>query len=194
MIDPLPYALLAKEAYHPAAYDIDVGAFRAILRDSPLGTCMAIAGTDDVTTALADVEAVVPWWSMQLDCFVPAGFWHAVNGAWPEILALRAPRVICAHSLGGALALIVAARLRALGMAPDAVLAFAPARSIPGSLLAGIELQLYRLGEDEVPELPPDFPQPAALIPLGRANSLLADHEIDHIIAALSHPVPGGQP
>lgn len=189
MIDPLPYALLAREAYHPDHYDIDVGAFRAILRNSPLGPCMAIAGTDDVTTALADAEALLPRWSPELNVWAPLGFLRAVEGAWPEIRALkdygRSPKIIAAHSLGGPLALITAAMLRAIGLAPDAVLAFAPARSIPGSVLAGIQLQLYRLGEDEVPNLPPEFPQPSPLIRLGRATSLLVDHDINHIIAAL---------
>ncbi len=193
MIDPLPYALLAKEAYHPGAYDIDVGAFRAILRDSPLGTCLAISGTDDVETALADVESLVPVWWGELGCWAPLGFHRAVKEAWPEILALvrryGVPRAICAHSLGGAVALITAAGLRAIGLAPDTVLAFAPARSIPRSRLTGIRLQLYRLGEDVVPDLPPEFPQPAPLIQLGRAHSWLADHDIDHIIAALGGAV-----
>jgi pimeloyl-ACP methyl ester carboxylesterase len=184
MIDPLFYARLARAAYHQRPYDIDVGAFRAIVADSPAGLCLAIAGTDDATTALADAEALVPHWSPELYATVPASFLRAVTGAWDAIRRIPNIRVVTGHSLGGALALITAARLRATGRAPDAVLAFAPPR-VGDIGLDGIETRLYRLGEDVVPDLPPGYDQPAPMIQLGRATSLLADHDLDHIIAAL---------
>jgi triacylglycerol lipase len=199
-VDPIPYALLAKGAYL-RPHDIDVGSFRAQVIDSALGVCLAIAGTDDIETAVTDIEALVPVWAHEIGAWVPGSFWRAVGGVWPDICALhyygRLPQVITGHSLGGALAILVAARMCAAGMAPPTVLAFAPPRTCMGRQLGalfagyGVTAQLYRLGEDEVPEVPLGFHHPAALIQLGRASSLLGDHEIDHIITALNL---GGQP
>ncbi len=195
MIDPLFYARLARAAYHQRPYDIDVGAYRAIVADSPLGSCLAIAGTDDIQTALTDVEAIVPYWSTDIRAMVPRSFWLTMLGALPEIRALaqygRAPKVVAGHSLGAVLAIHTAARLCVAGAPPRAVMAFAPPRACIGDALAklfakcGVTVRSYRLGEDEVPMLPPAFNQAVPLIQLGRANSLLGDHDLDHIIAAL---------
>ena len=195
MIDPRPYARLAKAAYSHRPYDIDVGSFRAILTDSPLGTALSIAGTDDFETFLTDVKALLPSWDSGLGCWVPSSFRDTVQAAWPEIQALadygRTPKVLIGHSLGGVLAVHLAAKMCLAGIAPTVVAAFAPPCAAfdhrLGNLLDdhGVALQLYRLGEDEIPLVPPGGHQPAPLRQLGRAQSLLGDHAIDHIIAAL---------
>jgi len=193
MIGALPYALLAKGAYHRAR-DIDVGSFRARIDDSPLGKCLSIAGTDDIETALTDIEALVPIFAREIEAWVPGSFLKAVTGAMAEIQTIRQfppIRVLLGHSLGGVLAILTGACLCAAGLPPKAIFAFAPPRSSVGNRLTalfathGVTLQLYRLGEDVVPNLPPGFDHPVPLGQLGRANSLLGDHDLDHIIAAL---------
>ncbi len=198
-------AELSKAAY-AGPHDIDVGAFRAIVRDTGragaqfnesggeaagIGRVLAIAGTDDITTTLADLEAIAPHWAPELGVEVPAGFLWPVRGALHAIRASGPIQVITGHSLGGALALITAAMLD--HWRPDqtrTVYAFAPPRVGPVRLSG--PTYLFRLGEDIVPTLPPDFRQPRPLIRLGRAQSWLGDHEIDHYIAALekSHEQP----
>jgi len=192
MIDPRPYARLAKAAYSHRPYDIDVGSFRAFLADSPLGTALSIAGTDDFETFLTDIKALVPSWDSGLGCWVPGSFRDTVKAAWPVIQALPAPpKALIGHSLGGVLAVHLGVRMCLAGITPTAILAFAPPCAAfdhrLGDLLDdhGVALQLYRLGEDEIPLQPPFGHQPAPLRQLGRAQSLLGDHEIDHIIAAL---------
>jgi hypothetical protein len=176
-------AQLSKAAY-AGPHDIDVGAYRAIVRDTDIGRVLAIAGTDDVTTLLADVEAVAPHWAPELGVEVPAGFLWPVRGALHAIRLSGAIQVITGHSLGGALALITAAMLD--HWQPDrtrSVYTFGAPRVGPVRLSGSAHL--YRLGEDIVPTLPPDFRHPRPLIQLGRAQSWLGDHEIDHYIAAL---------
>lgn len=200
-MDPTPFALLAKGAYH-LPHDIDIGSFRARVDDSPLGNCLSIAGTDDIQTAITDIEALLPFRAPEIDSIVPASFWAAAKGAEAEILAIEHRRpltVVGGHSLGGVLAIYTAALLCLAGRGPLWVFAFAPPRACVGDGMAslfasyGVTLQLYRLGGDEVPELPPGYNHPAALIQLGRVESLLHeldDHAIDHIIAALGERVP----
>ncbi len=176
-------AQLSKAAYS-APHDIDVGAFRAIVRDTDIGRVLAIAGTDDVTTLLADVEAVAPHWAPELAAEVPAGFLWPVRGALHAIRASGPIQVVTGHSLGGALALITAAMLDHWQRdRTRSVYAFGAPRA--GSLHLSGPAHLYRLGVDIVPTLPPDFRQPRPLIHLGRAQSWLGDHEIDNYIAAL---------
>ena len=199
--DPIPYALLAKGAY-TRPHDIDVGSFRARFDDSPLGTCQSIAGTNNIRTALTDIEALVPTFVPELGAWVPASFWAAIAGASNEIDDLRqyrSPKVLGGHSLGAVLALLEGARLCAAGRPPQAIFGFAPPRSEMGNHLAklfaahGVAVQLYRLGDDEVTNLPPAYSHPAPLNQLAHPWAPLDElevHSIDHIITALGGTVP----
>ncbi len=104
--------------------------------------------------------------------------------------------IICGHSLGGALAILLGAFLTAWGMPPAQIVTFGAPRC--GSwrvrrVLAKTPLRLYRNGDDPVPEvpwLPGLYLHPRALIPIGApAFDPLADHPI----AAYQRALAGGK-
>ena len=124
------------------------------------------------------------------------------NGAWE--LYRRSPltahdfagSVIVGHSLGGALALLLAAICVFIQQPPRAVVTFGAPRC--GSwklrrLLRRVPLRLYRNGDDPVPDvpwLPGLYLHPRALIPIGApAFDPLADHPI----AAYQRALAGGK-
>ncbi len=105
------------------------------------------------------------------------------HGAAPGISVRGA--VLTGHSMGGAIALLLAGVLTAREMPPRAVVTFGAPRC--GSwklrrLLRRVPLRLYRNGDDPVPDvpwLPGLYLHPRALMPIGEpAFDPLADHPI----------------
>ena len=100
--------------------------------------------------------------------------------------------IICGHSLGGALAILLGAFLTAWGMPPAQIVTFGAPRC--GSwrvrrVLAKTPLRLYRNGDDPVPEvpwLPGLYLHPRALIAIGEpALDPIADHHVEAYERAL---------
>jgi len=100
--------------------------------------------------------------------------------------------VLTGHSLGGALALLLAAKLCLIGRPPASVITFgAPHVSIGGEMadlfdVAGLVPQMYRHGADCVPLLPPTefgWLHPAPLIPIGHPATGILAGEVDHAVA-----------
>ena len=194
MIDPRPFAFRSKWVY-TAVPGVNVPPFRAVVDVEEGRVVLAIRGTCDLISAATDVEAL-PQRVAGLG-LVHGGFWRALEAAWPELeraLHERDPDIITGHSAGGAWAFLVAAKLCLAGRPPKAVIAFAPARPSIGSELAdllalhGVEVQIYRLGDDQVPNLPPGFALPGPMTQLGRIDSVLReldDHSITHIDMAV---------
>jgi thioesterase domain-containing protein len=108
------------------------------------------------------IDARVAMVASSLGGQVHAGFQHALDALWPQLHAQlhRAPRWwLCGHSLGGALALLAAARLRDQGFDLAGVITFGQPRV--GNLDCATQLQslpLLRVVNacDLVPELPPE--------------------------------------
>jgi hypothetical protein len=206
VIDPRPYAALCAEAYDRT--DLAVGEAKALSGYTADGYAVAWQGTRDWRQALADLDAV-PHFVPGLG-YVPRGFGRLAEAAYPELKrraeAAGQSSVVSGHSMGGSLAILTGLMLARDGLPPRAIIAFAPARcvltqsiSLFGSssldqvtpLLArtAVEVQLYRLGGDEVPDLPPGYDIPGTMTQLGRVESLLHeldDHAIAHIGAALA--------
>ena len=190
----LQYALLAKKSYQvpPTIGDPD-SASRALVE----GNTVIFRGSDDAAAWFHDLDAVTtktPLGEMH------EGFWLAFMDIQPQLMAL-APEVVCGHSLGAALALIYAGALCQAGKPPKAVYAFEPPRpsvdSVLTDALSGVDLLLFRNGQDIVP----DFPRsefliwsdgwrfPGALIKIGTPSypfPNFKDHLIENVIASLS--------
>jgi len=199
MIDPRPFAFWSKCIY-TFRPDVSVPPFRAGFDLDEGRLVLTIRGTCDLISAATDLEAFpVPVPGLG---FVHGGFWRALEAAWDRLEGAfpgRDPDIITGHSAGGAWAFLVAAKLCLEGRPPKAVIAFAPARPSIGSELADllahheVEVQIYRLGDDQVPNLPPGFDLPGPMTQLGRVDSVLNeldDHAIDHIIASLAERPP----
>ena len=149
---------------------------------------IAIPGTKhEIGEWLRDFDAI-PTWDRDL------GICHRGfrDGAWE--LYRRCPltahdfagSIIVGHSLGGALALLLAAICAFIEQPPRAVVTFGAPRC--GSwklrqLLRRVPLRLYRNGDDPVPDvpwMPGIYLHPRALIPIGEAAF---DPLVDHSIA-----------
>ncbi|WP_186211178.1 lipase family protein [Burkholderia gladioli] len=191
---PHDYALLAREAY-TAPPDIGVAdsASRAIVRQTAAGLVVAFPGTDNAASWLADLE-VLP-----VDVAgvgrLHRGFWDAWSVIAPAVVAAIGgqPVTLVGHSLGAALAICAAAALTSSARPPVAVYGFEPPRVAAGPrlglLLAGVPVNLFKNGNDVVPDVPPGWQHAALLTHIG-APALpfpnVEDHAIDRVIAALA--------
>jgi hypothetical protein len=126
------------------------------------------------------------------------GFWRALCSIIGRLMALPAVEVTVGHSEGAALAILFAAVQCQAGRAPKAVYAFEPPRvSVDGTLAAlfaahGVQVKLYRNGEDIVPMVPRllhAWQHCAPLNQIGRPSLPVwneEDHPIERVIEALT--------
>jgi hypothetical protein len=193
-MSPRDYALIAQEAYtaKPDIGDAD-SASRAIVRHTDSGLCIAFPGTDNADCWLADLNALPM--SVPGVGDVHRGFWQAWEAISVPVLAAVAgePVTLIGHSLGAAIALLAAAEMTMSSNPPAAVYAFEPPRVSPGiavrTLLSGVQLHLYKNGNDLVPDLPLGWSHAGLLTHIGRPVLLLpnvVDHSIERVILALS--------
>lgn len=149
----------------------------ALLREVDGVPVIAFRGTDDpadfVIDALARPELAYSRATGLV--FVHAGFKAAAASLFPQVEAAVAGShnfVLTGHSLGGALALLVGAALRAVGKEPRLIVTFGAPKVGFGRFaraLDGIEVRQYRRGNDPVPTLPlalPLFPYRHVRLPL----------------------------
>ena len=193
-MSPRDYAVLAQATYttSPNIGNPDSAA-RAVFFS---GDVIGFPGSNNVACWLADMDVLavdVPDMGR-----LHAGFWSAFNEIATPLLARRGVTVTLGHSEGAALALLYAAQLCLAGRPPLAVYAFEPPRISADSTLAvlfrqhGVQLHLYRNGEDVVPLVPrllENWQHPGTLIGIGTAAlpfPNVEDHLIDRVIAALA--------
>ena len=193
-MSPRDFALLAQEAYSAKP---DIGkadsASRAIVRQTAAGLVVAFPGTDNLDCVAADLDA------HPIDVIgigqVHHGFWKAWGAIAVDVLGAidGQPVTLVGHSLGAAIAIMAAAAMVVGGNPPAAVYGFEPPRvSTNGSVaavLAKVPLNLYKNGNDVVPELPLDWVHAGTIQPIGRAAlpfPNVTDHAIARVIAALS--------
>ena len=178
----------------------DLGVAQAILHNTDRALVVAFRGTEptQINDDLADLELgplTVPGLGL-----VHQGFWAAASRIAP-IVADRAgdlPLYLTGHSLGGAIAIALAAYRRLNDTPTQGVITFgAPRVGIGVSLkhaLATTPLTLYRHRADIVPLLPPnvspllDWQHPVSLTHLGEAGLVpsIEDHAIASYRAALT--------
>lgn len=194
---PRDYALLAQEAYSAKP---DIGkadsASRAIVRQTAAGLCVAFPGTDNLDSVGADLDMMpidVPGIGQ-----VHRGFWAAWGAiAVPVLAAIDSrPVTLVGHSLGAAIAIMAASAMAVGGNPPVAVYGFEPPRvSTNGSVaavLAKVPLNLYKNGNDIVPDLPPDWHHAGPIRQIGHAVlpfPNITDHAIARVVAALTMPI-----
>ncbi len=117
---------------------------------------------------------------------VHAGFYL---NATAIVAGLReTPDIVCGHSRGGAVGLLVAALLARAGRPPALVVTFGAPRAGRdlAAALQGVDVRQYRHRGDIVPELPP-FPyrHAAPLIEIGRGKSTVDSHALQSYADAL---------
>ena len=190
---PQDYARLAQRAYQ---LQPQIGAPASAARAIVEGDAVAFPGSNNVACWLADLDADV----VQVDGFgaLHHGFWKAFNTISAKLMALPAPAVTVGHSEGAALAILFAAQLCIAGRPPSAVYGFEPPRvsadGTLGNLLKahGVQVNLYRNGQDVVPMVPRllrAWQHPAPLIEIGRAAwpmPNVEDHKLVRVIQALA--------
>lgn len=189
---PQDYARLAQRAYQlQPQIGAAAGAARAIVE----GDAVAFPGSDNLACWLADLDAD----AMHVEGFgaLHRGFWKAFSTISAQLLALPTPAVTVGHSEGAALAILFAAQLCVAGRPPRAVYGFEPPRVSADPTLAnllsahGVQVSLYRNGQDVVPLVPRllrPWQHPAPLIEIGRAAwpiPNVEDHKLARVIQAL---------
>ncbi|MBR8152553.1 alpha/beta fold hydrolase [Burkholderia vietnamiensis] len=201
-MSPRDYALLAQEAYSAKP---DIGkadsASRAIVRQTASGLVVAFPGTDNLDCVAADLDA------HPIDVIgigqVHHGFWKAWGAIAVDVLAAidGRPVTLVGHSLGAAIAIMAAAAMVIGGNPPAAVYGFEPPRvSTNGSVaavLAAVPLNLFKNGNDIVPDLPLDWQHAGAIQSIGRPAlpfPNITDHAIARVIAALTAIPSSGIP
>ncbi|QCP50138.1 lipase [Trinickia violacea] len=190
---PRDYALLAQRAYtSPPQIGAEASAARAIVE----GSAIAFPGTNNIACWLADLDVEIV--NVPDLGVLHAGFWQAFCSIRDPLMALPTPDVAVGHSEGAALALLYAGVLCLAGRAPQEVYAFEPPRvsvdDTLGALLQanGVQVHLYRNGEDVVPLVPRllhPWQHPGPLTPIGTPSlpvPNVEDHFIERVIAALS--------
>lgn len=189
------YAHLAEVSYGRRVYDIGEadGAARAIIQHDPDGPVLAIPGTDNIATWLADLDIATIHTNLGT---VHAGFRQAAMSIRDDVFAAK-PRILVGHSEGAAIALILAGWLAYEGQGVERVYAFEPPRITTDDTLAdlyratSVDARLYRHGEDIVPMVPrliEDWQHPADLIQFGKPALPvwnIEDHEIGRIVSVL---------
>lgn len=192
----LALAILSGGAYSasPDGVVIDAGDdIRAVITEIDGAVAVAVRGTliTSVDNILTDLDAL-PVVHANLGS-VPRGFLLAAMSLLPLVEAQIAgrPVVVTGHSLGGSVAILLAAML---SVPPIEVVAFEPARSGMAGIvgcMSSINGTIYRYGDDPVPEVPPwPYRHPWNVTAIGHSMpDPISCHSIDVVIAWLQGEV-----
>ena len=181
-------AVMCREAYEYDCLEIG-GGTQATFGSIDNKKIVAFRGTefqfDDI---LRDIRGV-PWWSEELQAFCHSGFLKAARAAREEVedFARGEPLILAGHSLGGAIARILAGFLQAQDVG---VITFGEPRSIiwqQDHLLNPVSRRFVN-GKDIVPSHPwPIFGyrHQVRKTPIGKKEGIFEDHQIQNYINSI---------
>jgi hypothetical protein len=152
---------------------------------------VAFQGTRDIGQVLQDLDCR-PHFVHGIG-YCHHGFTVLAEGVYPLVKNLRAdyfgmPITLTGHSLGGAVAILVAALLVRDRIADPTIITFgAPRVSVGHAVRRAFArpltpIILYRNGVDIVPDLPPLLSHPAPLLEIGKPSDALDAGESDHAV------------
>lgn len=143
----------------------------------------AFRGTDEAADVLRDIRAL-PWWTKGLG-WCPAGFVKAAEPVLIKLMSIALKEnlsmsqiVLTGHSLGGAIAIIVGAKLALLGHPVQEIVTFGTPRCGRLKVLDKTNVTMYRNGKDVVPQLPPLMRRHKKPLKIGVPGGWLADHKM----------------
>jgi hypothetical protein len=183
------YAELAAKVYDDPP---QVGQADGPARARMYGGVLAFRGTDNASTWGADFDADATM--VEGMGKVHDGFWKALAGVLPVLLALPRPSVIVGHSEGAALATLYAGVLCVIDRLPVAVYGFEPPRMCADDTLLklfdakGVMRFFTSNGSDPVPTVPPWMAIPGPVSDIGAprgALPIIADHLIGNVVNVL---------
>lgn len=145
------------------------------------------------------------WWSIfrdiltDINCVpkktrigvVPAGFYRAGRRIYDDIASelfdKSFPVLITGHSLGGAVALVVAGLLTLRGYNVEGVVTFGSPRVGKLKVLDNVPIRQYKNGGDPITILPPFYKHQRDIINIGGCKTVpsISDHFIDNYILSL---------
>lgn len=185
---PLDLAGISDRAYREVT--IEVGDVQILVVEHDEALVIAPRGTEkDAGDILSDVR-FFPWKDRDIG-FCHKGFLRATQAVWPQLRDIlfenTLPVWFTGHSLGGAIAILSAAKMiKVLGAAPAGITTFGAPRAgfnwiIPA--LADVPVTCYRRGMDTVPLLPHAWwwqgpRHPVKLTQIGKRDDPFTDHEI----------------
>jgi len=200
------------------AYEGEVGASAFVLRREypflhflPAGNGVVAGNSGEVVVALTGTRHLLDWAHNLCDCLtegyggrVHEGFALRAEQVWPEILAAvhvirtrEQPLRLTGHSLGGAVACLVARRLHSFGMAQATLHTFGAPRAGDLDFVEALDAEHLRF---ETPADPvPVLPLGHAYVPSGirvlltaQGRVYVADgHPVDDLILAAECLAPG---
>ena len=162
------------------------------------GNCFAFRGTDEPRDAVRDLR-VLPWWTSELG-WAPAGFAKGARRLLPKILSWCLEHDIdtdkglefCGHSLGGAIALLVAAMCVRDEVPVHQVVTFGAPRSGRLKILDATPVTQYRYGKDIVPLVPPIMRKHGTTLRInGPGTSFIKDHYMKNYLRMPKPPESG---
>lgn len=198
MIPALDIAKFCQEIY-PYTYPVTVQRddVRVYVRDLPAVRMIGFGAThlDNIEDVLRDAEAL----PLELPDIgtVHQGFGRGAQYVIADVLLAidqARPFILVGHSLGGALALNVAAMLCVRGIVPAQITTFGaprPAFTHLGEILKAVpSISQYRFGDDIVPTVPWEiggYKHPSQLIQFGTSTgNRFTDHEIVNYLGTLA--------
>jgi predicted lipase len=179
-------------AYRDA--DINEGGNQAAYYIKGRSLILAVRGTElDYKDILRDLRAI-PWRDDELG-WCHSGFLKGARAIWEEAYKVRTttrPVILTGHSLGGAIATIIAGSMVVAGQPPAALVTFGSPRagfSGLGKILKDVMVRRYVYGRDVVTTVPHWWVLPyrhvSDEIEIGEKGNPFTDHKISNYVKEL---------